>query len=863
VLQLKTALQKDANHKDARFNLGVALRETGDLAGAEKELRRALELGYDKGQADLELARTVYSQGKLDEFVKEFGGQDIGSPEANADLRAMTGNALFARGKINDAVQAYEEALRLSATNSMARVGQARVAAARGDMAAATTILTEILGKSPTDREALTLRAAIHQTSGERDQSIAVMRKLVEYYPESIGDRYALASQLLEAGKIDDAKAAVTEMAKKAPNDPRTLHVLAMLAYHVKDYAGALEKAVQALSRAPGFTPAQVIAGAAAVQLKSYQQAIQYLTSAVKAQKRNLFVHQLLVAAYLGAGETERAQRTLNESLELFPKDARLLLLAGEVAARNRNLGDAAKYFELSAEQGDASGLASLRHGQALLAEGKEEEGLRVLEESARSSTDKAQSDVALVAHHLRRGEIDKALKWVDAAEKKSPGAALAPTLRGVVLLTKRDSANARKQFEIALQRDPAAASAIRYLASMDLVEKKPQDARKRYETAVAANPKSEQLTFDYARLLRASGEKVEVISAPLVSFLKDNPGAERIRLMLIETTFSGGDRKQAVSLAREAVAAVPDSINLKMALASTLQSTGDHNQALATYGEVQKTQPRSVPVLVGMARSQVALGERDKAIETLDRALQIAPDSTELKRIKVQALVVDKKYESALRLAREVREKQPKQALGYELESGVLALMEKWPETVEVLQTGQRQAPSAAMVIRLHAALTKTGMKDRAAQVASEWIAANSKDITVRAYLSERATRDDDHQTAVRYYKEAVAIAPNNSLLLNNLAWSADKIKDPKALEYAEAAFKLSPQSTAIMDTLGWLLVQRGDTARGLDLLEKAAKASPNLLAIRFNYAQALIKVGRKDDARKELDFLKSQGDR
>jgi len=56
---------------------------------------------------------------------------------------------------------------------------------------------------------------------------------------------------------------------------------------------------------------------------------------------------------------------------------------------------------------------------------------------------------------------------------------------------------------------------------------------------------------------------------------------------------------------------------------------------------------------------------------------------------------------------------------------------------------------------------------------------------------------------------------------------------------------------------------VQRGDTARGVDLLEKASKSAPQAFAIRFNYAQALVKAGRKDDARKEMDFLKSQGER
>jgi len=46
VIQLRNALQKNSDLAEARFLLGTSLLETGDLPGAEKELRKAAELGY-------------------------------------------------------------------------------------------------------------------------------------------------------------------------------------------------------------------------------------------------------------------------------------------------------------------------------------------------------------------------------------------------------------------------------------------------------------------------------------------------------------------------------------------------------------------------------------------------------------------------------------------------------------------------------------------------------------------------------------------------------------------------------------------------------------------------------------------------
>jgi predicted Zn-dependent protease len=66
-----------------------------------------------------------------------------------------------------------------------------------------------------------------------------------------------------------------------------------------------------------------------------------------------------------------------------------------------------------------------------------------------------------------------------------------------------------------------------------------------------------------------------------------------------------------------------------------------------------------------------------------------------------------------------------------------------------------------------------------------------------------------------------------------------------------------------AFMDTLAVLLFDKGDTARALDLQAKAVQASPLEGTIRFNYARMLAKVGRKAEARKELEEIASWGER
>ena len=64
-------------------------------------------------------------------------------------------------------------------------------------------------------------------------------------------------------------------------------------------------------------------------------------------------------------------------------------------------------------------------------------------------------------------------------------------------------------------------------------------------------------------------------------------------------------------------------------------------------------------------------------------------------------------------------------------------------------------------------------------------------------------------------------------------------------------------------MDTLGIMLIAKGDTARGLELQKKAVDGAPNAPGIRLNYARGLIMAGQKDAARKELETLQKLGDK
>jgi Flp pilus assembly protein TadD len=88
----------------------------------------------------------------------------------------------------------------------------------------------------------------------------------------------------------------------------------------------------------------------------------------------------------------------------------------------------------------------------------------------------------------------------------------------------------------------------------------------------------------------------------------------------------------------------------------------------------------------------------------------------------------------------------------------------------------------------------------------------------------------------------------------LNNYASLLQKVNDPQAQAYAEQALKLEPNNPDYADTLGWILVQKGEIEPGLRYLREARLRSPQNGGIRFHLAFALAKAARDSEARDEL---------
>ena len=475
-----------------------------------------------------------------------------------------------------------------------------------------------------------------------------------------------------------------------------------------------------------------------------------------------------------------------------------------------------------------------------------------------------AQNDELLaIANDLKRRDFDKALAEIDVLIKKQPANIKAFMFQGMAHAGKHDVRGARQSFERALQIDPGYFPATAGLVTLDLEENKPADAEKRIQAILAKDPRNLNALLASAEVRAKLSAPTEEVAGILRKAIAANPNALQPRMALVRYYRLRNEPAKAVDAAQEAVSAMPSNPDLLEALGSAQFAMKQPAKAVATFERLSQVKPDSArpQLLIG----EVRLAEKDykAALTSFRKGLAIDPNSLEAQRAIVLTNLASDRFSDAVLAAKEIEQKRPTESVGYVMLANVYATKKQWNDAVDTYRRGLKQAPGSDLAIGLHAALRSEGDTAQASEWERSWLKDHANDNAFRLYLAEVALQRKEYPEAATQYRRVLETQPENLLALNNLAWVAGQMKDPRAIEYAEKANTLAPGRPSFMDTLGVLLVERGDTKRGIDLLQRAVTLAPGAPGIRLNLSKALLKAGRKDEAKKELSVLANLGDK
>ena len=859
-IQLKNALQNDGNLAEARFLLGKVNLEQGNIPGAVKELRRAVERGYPEAEVAPYLAQALVMSGEFDQAIKEFGGRTLGDPAGQATLLVAMGDAHLAARAPAKAQEAFQAALVAAPDNVSARVGVARAELFAGKLDAALANVDAALAEKSDIAEAHALRADVLTLLNRPVEALEALDAAIKARPDAVNYHFARVSMLLRENRLEDAGERLEQMKQAAPAHPSTRYLQALLALRTNKVAEAREHIAEVVRLAPDFLPGRLLAGTIDVQTKQYLQAQVHLGIVLSRSPGQPLARRLLAMSQLAQGEPTNALATLQPLLNAPAVDNATLTLAGRISAASGEFDRAADYFaKVVAAQPDDAG-ARTRLGISRLMGGDADQAFSDLEAASDLDSDAGQADTTLILAHLRRGEFDRAMAAQQQLERKQPDSPQPYTLKGGILMAKKDSAGARAAFERALALKPDYLAAAVNLARMDVGEGHPEAARDRFEKIVKAHPKNIDAYLLLADLVRQTGGKFDDVIAVLERAASANPAATAPQLALARHYLAAKDPKKALSIAQQLASAHSSDPQAIEMLARAQVANEDPREAVTTLNKLVALSPRAAAPLVELADVQKLAKDRHAAEQSLRKALGLKPDLFEAQQRLVALLLEDKRTDDALSVSRSAQRQRPKAAAGFVLEGETHAFTGNWAQAIPAFRKAldREQVPQTA--IKLHVAQIKADKAADAEKTAAAWLRAQPKDVVFRTYLGERALAERRYDDAEKLYRKVTELSPNSAQALNNLAWIAGKKQDPGAIALAEKALALAPGNPAILDTLGMLQVEQGRRDEGLENLRQAVALAPDAGPLRLNLVRAYLKLDRKDDARTELDGLLKQ---
>ena len=849
VIQLKNALSKNPSDVEARLTLGALYNETGDALSAEKEFRKAMELGAPADKTSVGLATALLGQQQYQKVLDDIKGAT--TPE----LLVLRGNAHLALGQSDEAKAAYEQALKLKPTYAQALLGMARYHGTQRDLEGARRLVAEALASNPNDPTVLMFQADLLRTEGKPDQALAAYDAVLKADPAHRSVHLAKAAINISTVKYDAARADIAAAKKVTPNSLQLFYTEALLEHSSGKNAEARELLLKVLQAAPEHLPSILLAGAVEDKLGSQAQAEIYLRKYVNSIPADPYARKLLVSSLLKSGKLADASSTLEPLVATGAKpDAQALALAGEIAMQQRDFTKAGALFEQASKM--APSAAGLRASLAMsrLAQGDAAGAVADLEESTKLEPSSIRAGSLLVMAELRLKRYDKALAAVNVMEAQHPKDPVVQNLKGGVLMAKGDIAAGRAAFEKTLALNPTFFPAAANLAEVAVREKKPELAKKQFMAFLEKDPKSTEAMTALAQLAAGQRQPAEVTSW-LEKAQAVNPEAVPPALLLGQHFAATGAHDKALLLARKLQVANPDNPRVLDLLAKAQLAKGDKEGAVDSYSKMVGLMPKSAPAHLRLASAYAQAQKPGAAEETVKKALAIDPAFLDAQIVMTEMLARSGKPDDAIAMTRQIQKQRPKEPIGFLLEGNLLQSQRKPALAIRPYEQALAVAPTTANLLLLHTAMSAAGKGAEAEARLVKWQKENKPDDTMQMFTAERALAKKEYKEAIVILESVVQQNPENPAALNNLAWSYQQVKDPRALKTAEKAHSLASNAPAILDTLGYLLVEQGNAARGLGYLQKAVQLAPTDSAIRFHLAQGLAKSGDKANARKELE--------
>jgi len=667
-LMYRRALQKDLKSGEAYYRLGLTELKLSAYGNAAHMLRRAVELQPANADAITKLADlyvlSAYSDRQhVAESAKE--ARELAEKLVQLDPKSYDGHRLLAQlalleGKPQEAIDQF-----------------ALANAAKPNTPALVTMYFEALVKNNQFPEAEKLARAL--IASDKSYSPIYNVLYVQYMRQKNPDA---AEELLKL---------------KLANNPTKAAFILDLAqhYYMTSRRADLDVMMQRLNDEKAFPEGHLLAGDFYFfrlhELDHAQD--QYETGVRDFPKEKVTYQKRLVELFANeAAKNREANQLLAEILKENPKDNDAIAMRAALQLQSGNLDQiniAANDLQSLVSKNPKNHLLRFNLARALAAKGQIDAARLQLEEAVKLRPDYLLARQFLSRIYAVKGDYGSALKAAEEILAIDPNNLAAHLLRSSALLRLGDRDKARAELAYITKtypQNPEARWQVGLIAYQeknykeaeeifsDLYKKNPNDARSLAgltdvlaaenrindaiadaQKAVAREPNRRDLRIFLANLeLRA--EHFDDALSIYQALLSKDPKSPDLLYRVAETERRKGDEEGAIDNFRKCSQEQPGNTDCLRMLGLLMEATGKGDLAKPVWEQILKIRPDDPVALNNLAFAKAEEGtDLDQALTMAQHAVQVAPNSPELKDTLAWIYIKKNLPDDAIRIFRDL----------------------------------------------------------------------------------------------------------------------------------------------------------------------------------------------------------------
>ncbi len=825
IILFKSALEKDQNFLDARYQLAKAYLSTGKYEQAEKEFQKVVRLNPTLPDIKLDLAKLYNCLKKPDQAISLAEEYLVSKPDS-ADALEAIGSGYALKKMPREAEASFLSALQKEPGRLSTKLELAALMAPNQDKAEqAKGLLREVIMGDPHNPRPYYLLAQIELSLGRREQALVLYKRLADINANDQVAQYKAGLVNLELGNVAAAETTAGELIKKFPNKSEGYRLKGIVSYQRKNFPeainalqnavklhpnlegyyflglslfnqGELENALsqfrQILDKVPAFQQARLVTGIILLKQNRLDDAISEMTRLVEADGKNALAHNILGSAYMAKGMYEQGMQELDTATELDPK-----------------LVD-----------------AHLRKGLFRLSQGRNSEVETELATAVRVAPEILNTRLILASFYQHRNNYAKALATLkEGLTGKKEDALLYAGMARLMFAGNRP-AEAIRFLQQSKQINPRLVGPFFTLADYYVGNGDVDKALSEYSAVLNIEPANIKEMVRMAALLESAGRENEAMTF----YLKAKETRDPMAYLALAGHFERkADLVGAISVLDEAVRYVPRSPIILEKKAHLCLKGKQYKKALKISYDIATISPeRGITLKV---TTLLAMNDLHEAKKCAQQAIALKPDSSS------GNLLLASVYQA---------QNDPKRAIA-EVQKGLAR------------DSGNLQ--TALVLAELHA---KAGNYSQAIATCDDIL--RKRPDFAPAYFAQGTfyAAQGNKKKAINKYRAALAISANFTAALNNLAYlyADGKGNGEEAVQLAKNALSLEPHNSGIMDTLGYAYLNNGQLQEARGILEKTSALLPDNPTVHYHLALVHRAQGENRQAVAQLQQALRSGD-